>query len=94
MPNGSAMAQGENGALALNARVREPGRQIPHTDREHAARQRPARGEHPEAEHDLPQAGQHPERIRREAIEHDSEQRTGDAGRNELLHRGIEHVVG
>ena len=94
MPNGTAIASGENGAPLAKRERREAGGEIPDADREHAARQRAAGREDAEAEHDLPQAGQHPQRVRREAVEHDGQQRAGDAGRDELLDRRIQHLVG
>ena len=94
MPNGIAIASARERRAARQRERREARREIPDADREHAARQRAARREHAETEHDLPQAGQQPQRVRRVAIEHDREQRAGDAGRNVLLDRRVQHLVG
>ena len=69
-------------------------RQIPHSHREHAGRQRPARGKHAETEDDLPEARQEHQRAFRVAMDDDGEQHPGDARRNVLLDRSVEHFIG
>ncbi len=72
----------------------EAGGEIPHAGAEHRARQRTAGREDAEAEHDLPKPRQHPQALRRKSVEHDREQHARHAGRNELLGRRMDHLVG
>ena len=95
MPNGTAIAQGENGARAGEREAARPGGEIPDADREHRARgSERQEAKKPRLKMICHRPGSIHSASRREAIEHDRQQRAGDAGRNELLGRRMDHLVG
>ena len=94
MLKGMAIASGENGAAFASASDARPAARYHISHREHAGWQRPARGEHAEAEDDLPEARQERQRAVRVAMDHDREQHPGDARRYVLLDRRVEHLIG
>ena len=66
--------------VAREGEAGETRAEIPHADHEQRRRQHPARREHADAQHDLPEARQHPQALRRVAHDDDGEERAGDAG--------------
>src|SRR5581483_5897905 len=67
--------------------------EIPGAGEGHRARQRADGGEHAERDQDLPEPRQHPQRLRREFPQHHREQHAGNAGRQELLDRLVDHGI-
>ena len=95
MPNGMPMSHGDQASpAAAMAMQTRPDDEIPGAGHEQRARQEPARREDAEAEQDLPEPGHQPQAVGRKAQQHEGEERAGDADRNELLDRRVDHLVG
>ena len=73
--------------------AREASEQKPCARKEHGPRQTAARGEHTEAEDDLPQPRQHPEHVTPDVQQHKGQNRTRNARRQKLRNRHADHLI-
>ena len=95
IPNGIPMSHGDQAPPGRrDGNADQSRREIPGADDEQRTRQEAARREDAEAEQDLPKPRHQPQALGREAQQHEGEERAGDADRDQLFDRRVDHLVG